>query len=264
MAGPGRGAAGRAARGLRSALPDAGPGRRVALCSLVASIGFGLYTAGALIYFTRSVGLPLGVVGAGLSLAGGLGLLLSVPIGRLVDRWGARPAAVLFAAAQAILLATAVEVRASPGYLVLICLLGLAEQGGNIARGALIAAVADPASRVRLAAALRSAFNLGGTVGVLLAGLALAVETRTAYVALMLGSAALAAVTALLLLTVRVDRPQPSPVRRGRVVRDLPYMAVAGLAGLVTVSDTVLALACRCGRWGSRPRRDRSRPGSSR
>jgi MFS family permease len=223
-------------------MPESGPGRLLTVASLVASVGFGLYAAGALIYFTRSVGLPLGTVGLGVSLAGVGGLLLSVPIGRLSDRWGARPTAIAFAAGQAVLLTAATRVGTVPAYLVVIFLLGIAEQGGNVARGALVAAIADPAGRVRLAAALRSAFNLGSTIGVLLAGVALAVDTRTAYLAILLGNAASAVLVAVLYAAVPVQRAQSPPAPRRGVVRDAPYMAVAGLAGLVTVSDTVLAV----------------------
>src|SRR5262249_58689599 len=69
-------------------VPGQRVGRWLALAALIDSTGTGLFMTGSAIYFTRVVGLSAAQVGLGLSVAGLVGLLGSVPIGVLGDRFG--------------------------------------------------------------------------------------------------------------------------------------------------------------------------------
>ena len=62
-----------------------------AASTLVAAVGRGLWLPFSLLYFHLVVGLPLALVGAGLTGAGIVGLLLTPVAGSLVDHFGARP-----------------------------------------------------------------------------------------------------------------------------------------------------------------------------
>lgn len=77
-------------------LPQGGPsGVRLAALSAIDAFGSGMFLAGSAVYFTKVVGLHAAAVGLGLSVAGVLGFLATVPIGMLADRWGAGPVCVV-------------------------------------------------------------------------------------------------------------------------------------------------------------------------
>jgi len=97
---------------------------------------------------------------------------------------------------------------------------------------------------VRLAAQLRSTFNAGCTIGTLSGGVAFAFDTRAAYTAVLLGHAVLSLGSALLYLTIAASaRTAAQPgTSRPRMARDVPYLAVAMLTGVVLLTDTVLGV----------------------
>ncbi len=225
-------------------LPAPGPTRFLAASSLVGSAGYGLYAAGSLLYFTRAVGLSIGQVGLGLSVAGVLAFAASVPVGRLADRLGPRTLTIGVSLLQVVLLICALFVTDLAEFLPLICLLGIAEQAGTVARGALVAAVVPQSDRVRTTAYLRSVFNVGVTAGTLLAGVAFAIDTPAAYAALLVGNAVTALLVGLTCLGLPAARPGPAGARRHRfaALTDLPYTALALFCGFGTVSDTVLVV----------------------
>src|SRR2546430_17593152 len=76
--------------GLARFLPPAGIARTMAVQSMVYAIGNGVFLAGSAVFFLHVVGLKPTQVGLGLSIAGGISLLLSVPLGALIDRVGSR------------------------------------------------------------------------------------------------------------------------------------------------------------------------------
>jgi hypothetical protein len=208
--------------------------------SAVASLGYGLYTTGSLLFATRVVGLPVERLGLALSVAGATALLAGPLVGRLCDRYGARAVCVSVGLLQSALLAALVPVRSPLALVVVLALLGAAENGGAVARQALVADVAGPAGRVRLAAWLRSAFTGGLTLGLAAAGVALAADPRRAAPAVVLVTAAtcLAATALTLPVRVRAASPGAHPVLLRTALRDLPYAAVAVLTGLAGVVET--------------------------
>lgn len=227
-------------------LPERGPGRVLVLTSLIASVGSGLYVAGSAVYFVSYVGLTATEVGAGLSIGGFGGLLLGPFLGTLADRYGARRMTMLFTAAQVTVLVAAGLVRSFWLFVTVLALLGVAESGENVSRGALVAAVTGREGRVRLSAYLRSVFNLGSTLGVLLAGLALAVNTKAAYLSLIWGYAvllALVTVSYLAVPSVPGTARQPGTGTKPSALRDLPYFAVAQVSGMTRLGATVFTVA---------------------
>ncbi|WP_141719385.1 MFS transporter [Micromonospora peucetia] len=216
---------------------------RMAAANLFASLGFGMYTAGSAVYFTRHVGIPASQVGAGLTAAGLLWLPLSLYIGRFCDRIGARTAVVWTGAAQAVLLLAATTVHGLAGFLIVVTLLGVVVQGGWICREALVADVVTGDALVGISAYLRSLFNVGVIAGALLSGLALSWDRTPGYQALIIGSAlaeATAAVICLRLPKYRQEHFGVSEVPLSDAVRDVPYLALSVLLGILAVGDTIL------------------------
>ncbi len=229
---------------LQKLLPPAGPGRLIALAALIASAGFGLYAVGSAIYFVESAGLSVAEVGLGLGVAALIAFPLGVPLGHLADRVGPREVAVGVAVLQAVLLTAATQVTSFWTYLLVIIPLGIAEAGGNVVRSALITGVMGREGRVALSAYLRSLFNAGMTLGIGAAGLAIAWNTRSGYAALMLGNAATACLVAVLYLRLpRVPgRPAAAKGTRKAAVRDVPYLLVGQIAGLLGIAERILAI----------------------
>lgn len=258
----------------RPGIRSLGAGRYLVAASLLASIGLGMYAPGSLLFFTRVAHLSVSSVGLGLSAAGVVALVASVPAGDLADRAGARRLAVAAGLAQAALLTVLVFVRSVPSFLLVMSALAVAEQAGHVARGALVAKVADAGGRVAVNAYMRSAFNLGLTGGILAAGAVIALDTTAGYYALVLTNAAVSLLAAALLARVPVpaEDTEPEPAtgpatdpttdraadptigpataapdataggRRWQGLTDLPYLGVAVLCGLVSLADVALSV----------------------
>ncbi|MFC7709024.1 MFS transporter [Micromonospora lupini] len=194
-----------------SPLPPSGPLRTLSLATLANTVGSGLWLTGGALYLTRDVGLSAAQVGAGLSVAGLVGLTASVPLGGLADRRDPRTLRAVLQVLQAVVAATYLLVGSFPVFLV-VAVLDLLLASGNLAvRAALIAAVAGPQGRVHAFATLRAVANLGIGVGAGLAGFALVADTHQAYQILMAGNAATYLVSAALLLRLPAYPPVAQP-----------------------------------------------------
>ncbi|MCX4445142.1 MFS transporter [Streptomyces sp. NPDC087866] len=226
-------------------LPDPGPGRLLVLCTAVASLGNGLYVTGGAVYFVHVVGLSPGQVGIGMSLAGVLALFTGVPAGQLADRFGPRGTTAVFALGKAAALAAAAFVHSFAAYLVMAVVLGLAEQSGHVARGALVTGVMGREGRVRLSAYMRSVFNGGFSLASLAAGLVIALDSETAFLSLFWGNAlAMVLVAGLYMRLPEVPGVprEPRGKRPRGALRDVPYLAVAQVSGIVRIGPTALAV----------------------
>lgn len=231
---------------MRRPIPLSGVLLRLAVVNFLASIGFGMYASGNAIYFTRYVGLPVSQVGVGLTVAGLVWLPLSIHLGRFADKVGARRATVVMGVAQVLLLVAATAVHGLAEFVVVVSLLGVFVQGGWICREALVAEMVDSEARVSVSAYLRSAFNVGIILGALAAGLALTLDDAPAYLGLILGSAL--AEGAATVLCLGLPKRAAGPERRADAVpirhalRDVPYLTLSVLYGLLAIGDIVLRI----------------------
>jgi hypothetical protein len=226
-------------------VPEPGPGRTLAVISLLGSLGFGLYQAGSVLYFVRFVGLPALRVGFGFSVAGAVGLVVGLAAGRFADRLGARRVAIWAAIGKTVPLLFAPWVNDFVQFLVVVTALSVAESAWIVANEALLARVVTGHTRVHLSAVLRSIFNVGLTLGSLAASVALAIDTRAACATLVAayGIASLleALVCAQMPADLRPDAPAEA-VRPGRALHDLPYLGVSLHSSLTTLGDTILVV----------------------
>ncbi|WFF09132.1 MFS transporter [Micromonospora sp. WMMD1076] len=226
-------------------LPEPGPSRTLALSTLVNTVGRGTWLTASALFLTRSVGLTVAQVGVALTLTALVSLVASTPMGYLADRLGPRGFQMAALLASAACTAALVAVRSFTGFLVVGVLMAVADAGVRGARGALIAGAVPPDQRVRTRAYLRAVTNVGISVGTVLAGFALAADTRGAYVTLILLDAATYVLAAAVLLRLPPVPPMPAPAHGPRLIalRDRPFLAFTVLDGLMSMHFSLINIA---------------------
>ncbi|HEY7072508.1 MAG TPA: MFS transporter [Acidimicrobiales bacterium] len=231
-------------RWLSSLVPEPGARRRLGLATGINNIGNGMFLTASVLYFTRGVGLPVAQVGVGLTVAGLIGLLAGVPMGHLADRRGPTRVAVLSLVVLALTMAGYVFVTTFWVFLVVTIADLLATSASRAARGGLIRRVGgEGAAAYR--SQLRAIGNAGIGAGAIVAGLALQVDTREAYVALILVNAATFLVSALVCTTLPHFAPVPAPpeTRRWVALRDGPFVGYTALNGVMSLQYAVITFA---------------------
>lgn len=210
------------------------PLRRIAAGTFVSAIGNGAWYTSWALFLTRSVGLTPAQVGLGMIVAGAVGLLSATPLGRLADRVGAREVHAALLALQGAVALAYLTVDGTAAFVAVACA-GEAARAGGGARNALVLGLCErPADRLAALGSLRSISHVGWAVGAGAGAVVIGVDSRSAYVALLVLNAATYLVYALLVRSVpRVATPSE---RRGlRVVRDAPYLTLAGLMGVLAL-----------------------------
>ncbi|MFE6130875.1 MFS transporter [Streptomyces sp. NPDC056437] len=227
-------------------VPPSGSPRTLALAQLVNSLGDGAYYVCSALYFARVVGLSPARIGLGLTVAWGVGSLAGVALGRIADRRGPRPTAVVLALATSASVASFLFVRSFPLFLLAACCYATAQCGLAAARQALLAALVTKEERTGTLAYLQSTLNAGLAVGAALGGVALHFGSREAYLSVFVLDAAAFALCALVLLRlpdVRVDRMPHRLAAQQAVFRDLPYAVVTFLNTIMLLRMPLISLA---------------------
>jgi hypothetical protein len=218
-----------------------GPARTLGGLHLIDSMGNGLFVSGSAVYFVVVAGMPASQVGLGLSLAGLSGFVSSVLVGLAADRMGARRLLGLLLVALAGAYALYPAVGSRWAFFTVVSLVGALEFGCGPAFGALIMDLVPEENRVPARAALRSLFNVGFSMGALLAAGFIAVG-GTALQLLPLGNALtfLAAGALVLRLPASSTRCNPGNSGRFRALRDVPFLSVIGSSSLLALHSAVL------------------------
>lgn len=236
-------------KALAHLVPPAGPIRILAASNLARTFGNGVLVSVSVLYFIRAVGISPARVGLGLTLAATVGMLVSVPAGHAADRLGARTTAILFVAAQGVLVWGYPLVGGFPGFVVAVALVVAAEAGGDASRGALVAQAVPKDQRVKARAYLRSVTNVGISLGTVLGGVALQLNTRTGYTVMLLIGGAAFVVGALVFLALPGARADTGSGQRGATasmalaVRDRPFLTIALLNAVLVMNDGLLTVA---------------------
>ncbi|WP_052425124.1 MFS transporter [Streptomyces fulvoviolaceus] len=230
-------------------VPAPGPARGLAVLTVVQSVGFGLFLSSSAIFFRTTVGLTAGQVGLGLSVAGLAGLLFTVPVGRLADRFGARRPLLAVYAALAVLFTGYGGVGGFAGFVALACAISVCETSSHPLRMTLTHEVFEADERVKVSAQMRSLFNLGFMLGAAVAGGALAVGGRDGFLAVILLTAAAHALCAVLTARLpgrgRSDSAveEPTGPKRRSGLRDVRFVGLSLLCGVLELYQPILTVA---------------------
>ncbi len=226
-------------------LPDHGVARTLTLATFVNTLGNGLWGTISALYLHKVVGLSFGQIGLALTAAALVTLAAAAPMGYLADRLGPRGMQIGFMLGQAACAGALLAVRSFAGFLVVAVVSALADAGTRGARGALIAGAIPADQRVRTRAFLRATTNLGLSLGAAVAGVGLAVDDPTWYLALIAGDAVSYLIAAA--LCVRLPRVPPVPHEPGAprlvALRDRPFLACTLLDGVMSIHFDIIEIA---------------------
>ncbi|WP_231929563.1 MFS transporter [Micromonospora inositola] len=228
----------------RGLIPESRPQRVLALATFVNMVGSGVFMVSAALFFTHSVGLSVAQVGLGMGIAAVTGLFAGVPVGHVADRRGPREVYLLMLGVQGTAMAALVFVHSFWPLVAVLCVGELARAAGAAARGPLVRAVGGR-QLTRYRAYLRSVANLAGSGAAVVAGLALQLDTRSAYLALVLGNAVSFVACAAIVAALPALPPVPAPAEGSRwaALKDRGYVAVTALDGVMSVHHQVLLFA---------------------
>jgi MFS family permease len=208
-------------------------------------VGSGVFLSGNAVFFTQIVGLSAAQVGVGISIAGVVAFIASVPVGALVDHLGPLRSWLIGALAEGCVYLAYPWARGVAAFLAIVILLALVESAGNSGRGAYTLDALDREVRVKVLAYVRSALNIGFTVGALLGGLALATGSRSAIMAVPLLAGILMLLNSLLIsrlpATAQHEQTGQRPSRLA-ALRDRPFLAMSLLNGLVGSHGVLLTV----------------------
>ena len=229
---------------LRSLVPQSRDQRAYLLVTLINVYGTGLIVTAMTLYAIRVVHLTAERSGLALTIAGLVGLLASMPMGRLADRRG--PRGVLGVSLFLLAVAAASYVffaHSFVSYLIVAIVDGSALSSATTANVALLRrGGGDDATTFR--ARTVAVVNLSMSLGIATCGVAIELNTVNAYRALFLGNA-LSCLIGVAVLT-RVPRFEPLPGAHEEspftALRDRPFLGYTVLSGAMYMQYLVLGL----------------------
>jgi hypothetical protein len=219
-------------------LPATADLRRFALVTFVDAAGTSMYVTGAVVFFVKGLRLSPGFVGVGLTIAAAAGLTASLPAGRLADRVGPQQVMTACYLAEAVLFASFPFVAGRAEFLAAVTGIAMAAAGAGPAKRVLLSDLAVQGSRVAASAYNRAVLNVGMGLGAAVAAGALAIGSRPAYDALVLGNAASFLVMIGLLRGIR------GPGEHRSAVEELVEKPPRGQSPLLAPRLVAAALSC--------------------
>ena len=221
--------------------------RRLSSQSVLSAFGDGVFLTGSAVFFTQIVGLSAAQVGLGLTIAGVVTFGLSVPLGKLSDRFGAKRVWAICSLMEAVLYLVWLAVGGMVSFVAMMIVLELVSTTSRSARNAYRFDVFPREERVSSNAYFRAARNVGYTLGALLAGIALATNSDDVIRLVPVITAVLLLLNSL--LVSRLPRPVPTSSRRRRSRRWSTRTTGSALCG------TAASCSCRSAAAYSPPTR---------
>jgi MFS family permease len=217
--------------------------RVLALGTLVNRAGAGAMVTTFALFFTRKVGLEPAQVGLALSVGALVGMFTQVPLGHLADIRGPREMLRLVTLTTGVFSLLLLVTRPAWALVIVMALILGTDNGAMAIRNGYIARTATGPDGVRFKAYLRAVTNVAMGSGALLGGLALTVDRTWAYLAVFALDSATTIFTGL--LYSRLPHLEPAPPRgagepRLAVLRDLPFVVVTALTGVVAMHFIVI------------------------
>ncbi|MGX1541275.1 MFS transporter [Streptomyces adustus] len=232
-------------RGWRGSIPGGSVGIRLAVMAIIDAVGTGAFLAVSVPFITRSVHLSEGRLGLGLTLSAAIALGTAIPIGVLADRIGPKKVLVGVSLWRCACFVVYPLVQNLWQFLTVVCLLGLVDKAAAPMEQALVGQATATEDRVRVVAILRSLRNVGFTVGALLGGIGLLIDTRAGYSVILLVNAASFAVLASLAARLPVLSAPAKSLRRRfsvSVLRDGSFLSFTGINAVLTMHMTLLSI----------------------
>jgi hypothetical protein len=214
------------------------------LAALINVYGTGLIITAMTLYAIKVVHLTAARSGLALTIAGLVGLLASMPIGRLADRRGPRDVSRLALLLVGVAAASYVFLAHNfVSYLIVAIVDGSALSASSTASVALLRRVGgDNATTFRSQA--QAVFNLGISLGVATCGVAIELNTVNAYRALFLGNALSCLIGVAVLSLLPKFEPLPGAHEESPLaaLRDRPFLGYTALSGAMFMQYLVLGL----------------------
>jgi hypothetical protein len=224
---------------------------RFGVAVLVTSIGTGAwYTCWAL-FLTGFAGLTPAQVGAGITLAAGLGVLAGPALGRLADRIGPKRVILPLVVLQAVAYVAYLWVHDLASFLAVAAATIGADRASYGVRAALTLSFAGSTDRLMALSAVRVRNSTGFTIGAAVGALAIAINTRAGYLAVaLINSVSFIAYTVIVARTKATASAVPAdgnaeadpldgPARR----HPLAYAALAATMGVLSLCWAMLSTA---------------------
>ncbi|UUZ57994.1 MFS transporter [Nocardioides sp. B-3] len=186
-------------RFFRGIIPATKLERDLALQSVLSAFATGSFLTGTAVFFTQIVGLTGAQIGLGMSAAACVTLALSIPLGRLSDRVGAKRLWMISAFIEAMLYLARPLASGFVTFVLLLAVLACVETASRSARNVYRIEVFPRDKRVAAMAYQRAARNVGYTLGAGTAGVALGIGTREAIIAVPLITAGLLVINAVMI-----------------------------------------------------------------
>jgi MFS family permease len=217
--------------------------RTLAIGTFVNRAGSGALVTVFALFFTRKVGLEPSQIGLALSIGAFVGMFTQVPFGHLGDVRGPREVMRGLMFVTGLVSLTLLVTREFWLLVLVMAILTGFEAGANGVRNGYIARIATGGQGVRFKAYLRAITNVAIGIGALLGGLALAVDESWAYLTV-IALDGIGTIGAGLLYS-SLPHIAPAPERaegepRLGVLRDLPYVVVTFLAGIIAMHFVII------------------------
>ncbi|MEU9210509.1 MFS transporter [Streptomyces sp. NPDC048415] len=236
---------------LRTALsgPQDPRQRLLALSTVVNTIGMGIFLSTGTIFLIRSAGLSPTNAGIGLTVGSLIGFGSGVLIGDQADRRGAREVVIGSMLLEAVASVGLLFVHSLWPLVVVAAAAAVGRSGTGSARGAMIGALAEEGKGAQLRTYLRAVTNVGLAIGTIGAAVVLAVDTRPAYVGMILTDTITFLIGAGILArlphipptrSAGKDSAERKKERRWVALRDLPYLALTAASSVASLQYFVL------------------------
>jgi len=210
--------------------------------ALADALGTGLFMSGAVIFFSKRLGLTAATMSAGFVVAGIIGLVLVAPLGGLTDRFGYAFSLRTIHFARAAIFPLYLVTH---GFIAFTAVTALVTVGDRLAAPSFQSVTGTLVADDQYSEAMgyiRALRNAGFSLGALLTSLLLAIGGSAAYDTLVIGNAISFLLAGVLLRARNIRAPRAPRDQRLFGVRPR-YLAFSGLNVMLQMHDTILLFA---------------------
>lgn len=210
----------------------------VYLASLILSFGKGAWFTCSALFFVQSVGLSPAEFGLGITAAGVVGMFAGGPFGYLADRLGTREVLIAVQALEGVAVLCYLVVTDFWAIVLVTSVMVAAERAAPGIRTAVISGLCTDEDRLTCISTTRVMTQAGIVVGAAFGAIVLSVDSRPAYLALIvfLGAVNLGCAGLLWRVPHVLSLRDRKVTRRVLVLRDRPYLVLTVLNGMLALS----------------------------